>query len=386
MSIVLIRTFLELLNMRNFNKAADRLCVTQSTVTMRIAALEQLLGQRLFTRYKSGVELTVAGRKFQPYAELVMQTWQHACQDLALPSNLSTMFKVGSDPELLEAIGGDWLAAIRGELPSVALRVDVSDPSLVLQRLAQGVLDAALLHEPRPRNGIKIERLFDDHLVLVSTVPRKAVRWHPAYVYVEWGEDFHNQHAVIMPAEITPPVSFTDGRWGLDFILHYGGSAYFPIRQIAHLVEHGRLFIVEKAGVMMRSVHFAYSETTADEGWFKTAREKLHALSVAQAERNSAFLDERALSVCRRATVQSTAADHAPDLVPAVDSGSRTLSRGSSETSKSSKGDPRAGAHVIVERYGPEHPNLRRSSPADRAGDQETCETNRRNDRRSCHD
>ncbi len=77
MNLVLARTFLELVNAKNFNKAADRLHVTQSTVTVRIAALEELLGQQLFTREKSGVGLTVAGRKFLPYAELLLQTWQH---------------------------------------------------------------------------------------------------------------------------------------------------------------------------------------------------------------------------------------------------------------------------------------------------------------------
>src|SRR5580698_6470481 len=95
MNIVLARTFLELLKARSFNRAADRLCVTQSTVTVRIAALEEQLGQQLFTRDKSGVELTVAGRKFQPYAELLLQTWQHAQQELALSAGQSAMFSLG---------------------------------------------------------------------------------------------------------------------------------------------------------------------------------------------------------------------------------------------------------------------------------------------------
>ena len=46
MNIVLARTFLETLEAGNLNKAAARLHVTQSTVTMRLNALEDLLGVR----------------------------------------------------------------------------------------------------------------------------------------------------------------------------------------------------------------------------------------------------------------------------------------------------------------------------------------------------
>ncbi len=65
MNIGLARTFLEILEAGNLNKAAERLHVTQSTVTMRINALEDLLGQKLLVRSKSGVALTNSGFKFK---------------------------------------------------------------------------------------------------------------------------------------------------------------------------------------------------------------------------------------------------------------------------------------------------------------------------------
>ena len=65
MNIDLARTFLEIAETGNFNKAAERLDVTQSTVSMRIKALEDEIGRPLFTRSKTGTELTPAGHQFR---------------------------------------------------------------------------------------------------------------------------------------------------------------------------------------------------------------------------------------------------------------------------------------------------------------------------------
>jgi DNA-binding transcriptional LysR family regulator len=277
MNIVLAKTFLELVHTRNFNKAADRLCVTQSTVTVRIAALEEQLGQKLFTRDKTGVDLTVAGRKFQPYAELLLQTWQHARQELALSEQQSAMFSVGITEALWSGIGKPWLMSIISTLPTIALHVDIGPPTQVLEKLTHGLLDAALLYEPTPRADLVIEELASEDYFLVSTYPRFAERWNPDYVFVQWGNDFHNKHQAVMPSEITPPVTFTDGAPALDFILARGGSAYFPLRHVRGLLEEGKLFLVRDAGVMTRHIHFAYTKSVLRSEWFEKVRSLLAA-------------------------------------------------------------------------------------------------------------
>jgi DNA-binding transcriptional LysR family regulator len=60
MKIDHIRTFLEISNCGNFNRAAENLNVTQSTVSARIKAMEDRFGRVLFKRGHSGVELTSA--------------------------------------------------------------------------------------------------------------------------------------------------------------------------------------------------------------------------------------------------------------------------------------------------------------------------------------
>jgi len=288
LNIVLARTFLELVQARSFNKAADRLYVTQSTVTVRIAALEEELGQQLFTRDKAGVELTVAGRKFQPFAEMLLQTWQHAKQELALHSSRSVLFSVGVAAALWEGLADRWLLQMQKEQPSVALTIESGRSSDVVEKLAQGFLDAALVLEVMPRKDLVIEELFTEKLLLVSTYPRKAERWNPDYVFVQWSEDFSVHHRSIMPSEITPPVSFTDNAAALQFILERGGSGYFPLRQIGWLIDDGQLHLVEGAASMQQRIFLAHSHALSGCAWFEDAitslREQIKHLLLAETD------------------------------------------------------------------------------------------------------
>lgn len=68
MDITLARTFLEIVATRSFQRAAERLHVTQTAVSARVRTLEDLLGRQLFVRNKAGASLTSAGEHFMRYA------------------------------------------------------------------------------------------------------------------------------------------------------------------------------------------------------------------------------------------------------------------------------------------------------------------------------
>ena len=61
MDTELARTFLTVVTAGNFITAAERLHVSQSTVSTRIHTLEEQLGCTLFVRNKAGATLTPAG-------------------------------------------------------------------------------------------------------------------------------------------------------------------------------------------------------------------------------------------------------------------------------------------------------------------------------------
>ena len=78
MDITLIRTFLEVARAGSYLGACERLFVTPAAVSLRIRRLEDSLGRPLFVRSKAGASLTPEGRRFEPYARSLLNTWDLA--------------------------------------------------------------------------------------------------------------------------------------------------------------------------------------------------------------------------------------------------------------------------------------------------------------------
>ncbi len=76
MNIDQIKTFLEVAATGNFNRAAENLNITQSTVSARIRVLEEQLGRPLFARGHAGARLTPAGQRLRRYALNMQRLWQ----------------------------------------------------------------------------------------------------------------------------------------------------------------------------------------------------------------------------------------------------------------------------------------------------------------------
>ena len=80
MTLEQIETFLDLCETRSFNRTANRLGVTQSTISGRVQALEAALGCKLLERSRAGTELTTEGLRFEPHARALRNGWTAAGQ------------------------------------------------------------------------------------------------------------------------------------------------------------------------------------------------------------------------------------------------------------------------------------------------------------------
>ena len=168
----------------NFVRAAERLHVTQTAVSVRVKTLEALLGRTLFVRNKSGATLTPAGEQFLRYAPLLVQVWERARQQVAVPPGLRAVITVAGELSLWNPFLLDWLVWTRRSAPQLALRTQVGLPEALMNQVAEGIIDIAVLYAPQHRPGLKIEKLMEERLVLVATTPRKGGRRAGDYVYV----------------------------------------------------------------------------------------------------------------------------------------------------------------------------------------------------------
>ena len=266
MKIDHIRTFLEISNCGNFNRAAENLNVTQSTVSARIKAMEDRFGRVLFKRGHSGVELTSAGQHFRQYALNIQRLWQQAQQRISLPENFSHGIGLGSQVSLWDSLILKWIPWMRRNANDVAIHVEADYSPSLMRQLSDGLLDIGVMYNPRQTPGLVIEDLLEETLILVATNRRELQeRWVEDYVFVDWGEEFRRRHGEAFPDMDTPAISVGLGSLGLEYILQNGGSGYFPLRVVKPYLDQDELFLVDGAPEMQRPAYMVYPEISRNQ-------------------------------------------------------------------------------------------------------------------------
>ncbi len=264
MQIEALDTFVKIAELGNFNRAAETLYVTPSTVSARIQMLEESLGQRLFHRSRSNVTLTQAGSIFLPYAQSVVRSWQKARSEIALPTGFNGMLSIAAAPIVWRDVMVSFLASHQQVQPTIAINAVITDVSTAAAKLNAGEVDLAIAYEPTLKTGWSATKLFTDELRLVSTTPRGLVRWDPKYVYVDWGAKFREDVFRAFPVDDTPVVTFSDGDAALEYILRVGGSAYLPQRWIDTMQD--RLFVVTDSPILEASLFAIFDPDLLEAG------------------------------------------------------------------------------------------------------------------------
>jgi DNA-binding transcriptional LysR family regulator len=261
MDINLARTFLEIVASGKFLRAAERLHITQTAVSARVRTLEELLGRKLFLRNKSGASLTAAGEQFLRYAQTLVQVWERARHQVAVPPGRRAVVTVGGELSLWDPLLVDWLLWMRHATPQLALRAEVGLPESLVDQVTEGILDIAVVYAPRQRPGLKLELLIEEKLVLVTTSRRAQVSRSTDYVFVDWGSDFALRHNLAFPGLSNAGTFIGLGPLGLQYILEVGGSGYFRLNVVQRYLKSGRLRKVAGAAEFAYPAYAVYSES-----------------------------------------------------------------------------------------------------------------------------
>lgn len=243
MDTELARTFLAVAATGNFVAAASRLFVTQSTVSARIHSLETTLGARLFQRGRNGAELTPAGKRFLRHAKHLVRTVEQARHDVGLPQGYSDVLTLSGRIAVWEGFLPHWVAWMREASPETSLRLEIGFEADIMQGLIEGTVDIGVMYTPSARSGLVVEALFDETLILVTSDRTRG--WpDPGYIHIDWGPEFHAQFSDHYPDAPPPTLVANIGWLGVQQLLTYGGSGYFPQRLVRHHIEDGLLWRV----------------------------------------------------------------------------------------------------------------------------------------------
>ncbi|MFE0752587.1 LysR family transcriptional regulator [Inquilinus sp. NPDC058860] len=259
MDIRFAQTFLEIVNSGSFVSAAERLNVAQTTVGARIKILEGQLGQKLFSRSKTGATLTPAGEQFLRHAPNLVEVWRRACEDVARPASSRASLAVGGEFSLWNPLLLNWLLKMRQSAPHIAIRTEISIASELSKQVSDGVLHIAVMYQLPQSPGLRVEELLTEKLVCVTTQPNSELD-QTDYVFVDWGPRFAASHRTNFPDLVNPGLLVDLGPLGLSFILKNGGAGYFRSRTAQPFLRTGKLRRVSQAPEFTYPVHVVYHE------------------------------------------------------------------------------------------------------------------------------
>jgi DNA-binding transcriptional LysR family regulator len=274
MDIELARTFLKVVEVGSFYKAAEQLFVTQAAVSRRIKLLETDLGCKLFTRNKAGAVLTIQGRRFAKYAARLVHTLEQARHEVGVAQPYNRYLAIGGRLGLWQGFLLRLIPIMQRRSPDIVLRTQIGFESDLTQQLIDGTIDIGVMYTPQSRPGFEVEHLFDDELLLVASEPGREA--DPAdYIQVEWGPEFLRQNRLLQPQFGNPGIIAGVGWLGLQHVLAHGGSIYLPQRLARPYLQNGELHQVTESQSFRLPAYMVYP-TDRDPELFETAISSIH--------------------------------------------------------------------------------------------------------------
>ncbi len=260
MDIAQIKTFIAVADTGSFVSAAEKVFVTQSTVSIRIKNLEDQLGTYLFDRSKQGAKLTIAGKQFFKHALALAKLWDEARLSVGIADKMEALLRIGGQVSLWDGFLLKLLPWMRIHAPEIAIRTEMGYSPDLMQKLTEGSLDIAIMYRPQHRTGFKIKQIFEEEIVLVTSLEEDNNIFEHDYIFVNWGPEFISDHALNFPDIQTPRVSLDLGTLGIEYLLVSPSSGYFPKRIAQPLIKEKKLKLVEWAPKFNYPAYLVYAD------------------------------------------------------------------------------------------------------------------------------
>jgi DNA-binding transcriptional LysR family regulator len=164
-----LHTFLEIVRLKSFSKAAQTCYRTQPAISAQVRQLEQELNTTLFERLGTRISLTTAGKILAEYAEQILELRKRAQDqinelervprgELVIAANESTCIYVL--PEVF--------SVYKKQFPNVQLHVDRSFGSRVVQAVMDNQADFGITQLPVQEKKLQVVKIHSDEIKLIA--------------------------------------------------------------------------------------------------------------------------------------------------------------------------------------------------------------------------
>jgi DNA-binding transcriptional LysR family regulator len=176
MNLRFVEAFYWAVTLKSVTRAAEKLFVTQSALSSRIAALEAELGVLLLDRRDKQFRLSAAGVRFQRHAEQLLNLQRQIKAEFGSGAERPMQLRIGVIESVLHSWLIEWVQALRREHPTLELALTVETTPVLLDQLKRGTADLVLAALPADGTGIRTRALVPMPVVFVGRKSRHGRR------------------------------------------------------------------------------------------------------------------------------------------------------------------------------------------------------------------
>ncbi|UPL18762.1 LysR family transcriptional regulator [Microbacterium aurugineum] len=185
MNLEQLRGFVEVARLGHFTRASEHLHLAQPSLSRQISTLERELGAELFHRARGHISLTAAGETLLPRAQRMLADADAIRDEMGELAGLRRgRVRLGAPPTLCISLVAEAVSSFHATYPDVDLHLTESGSRLLVEQLAVGAVDIALItaSDGLPPAGVSLTRmpLLAEELVVVSSAAEPPLTDGPA--------------------------------------------------------------------------------------------------------------------------------------------------------------------------------------------------------------
>jgi LysR family cyn operon transcriptional activator len=163
-----LRYFLAVAEAGSFSRAADRLGISQPSVSQQMRDLEAGLRVSLFQRRGKRILLTSTGLIFQEHARALLRELENFLQEVSSePGRLRGTLRLGVVPVLNVPLLPELMGMFAADHPGISLIVEEISSTEIETALEEGRMDVGLGFLTRHSPNLRYERLCTDEFALI---------------------------------------------------------------------------------------------------------------------------------------------------------------------------------------------------------------------------
>lgn len=160
----ILRQFIEVATFKNVSQAANKLCLSQPTLTHNMKKLEENMGVKLLERTSNGVKLTEYGELLLEQGRMMQRIYDNTLMKMAfIKERQKQSLRIGSGHAWWHIFVKQALEDYRQRYPAASIHADLGNHLWLMELLLSGDIDFFIGHEIQvinPKPGITFMPLF----------------------------------------------------------------------------------------------------------------------------------------------------------------------------------------------------------------------------------